>query len=92
MTSLQARVEGLATTNALMKEDLSISRSQGEKVQGENRRLRQEVEKLRVVERRRSTATTEAIMEGGNTSGAVEKKTSVVQASQVIVSKYPSNH
>lgn len=79
VTSLQARVEGLATTNALMKEDLSISRSQGEKVQGENRRLRQELEKLRVVERRRSTNT--EVLEAGSTSGAVEKKTSVVQAS-----------
>ena len=90
VTSLQARVEGLATTNALMKEDLSISRSQGEKVQGENRRLRQELEKLRVVERRRSTNT--EVLEAGSTSGAVEKKTSVVQASLVIVSKYSTNH
>ena len=56
VTSLQAKVEGLATTNALMKvtitmvmvmvmmvmsqEDLSISRTSAEKIQAENKRLR----------------------------------------------------
>ena len=47
MTSLQAKVEGLATTNALMKEDLSIARASQDKAAAENKRLRAELERLR---------------------------------------------
>jgi len=52
VTSLQAKVEGLTTTNALMKEDLSITRTSNDKIQAENRKLKGELEKLRKLEKR----------------------------------------
>ena len=55
VTSLQAKVESLATTNALMKEDLSITRSSNDKIQAENRKLKGEMEKLRKVENKKSS-------------------------------------
>ena len=55
VTSLQAKVESLATTNALMKEDLSITRSSNDKIQAENRKLKGEMEKLRKVENKKNS-------------------------------------
>lgn len=52
MTSLQAKVESLATTNALMKEDLSITRTSNDKIQAENRKLKGEMEKLRKLDKK----------------------------------------
>ena len=56
VTSLQAKVESLATTNALMKEDLSITRSSNDKIQAENRKLKGEMEKLRKLENSKKTS------------------------------------
>ena len=47
MTSLQGKVESLTTMNALMKEDLTISRSNMQKTLAENKRLAEELDKFR---------------------------------------------
>lgn len=76
VTNLQAKVEGLTTTNALMKEDLSISRTSVEKIQGENRRLKGELEKYRKIEKK--SESSQDIHKQGQQE---EKRTSVVQTS-----------
>jgi len=76
VTSLQAKVEGLTTTNALMKEDLSISRNNVEKIQAENRRLKGELEKFRKIEKK-SESLPEILKQGQQE----DKRTSVVQTS-----------
>ena len=45
---MQSKLEGLSTTNALMKEDLSIGRTALAKSQEENRRLILQIERLEV--------------------------------------------
>ena len=45
---MQSKLEGLSTTNALMKEDLSIGRTALSKSQEENRRLILQIERLEV--------------------------------------------
>ncbi len=47
VTNLESKVEGLATTNALMKEDLSISRREMLRKQEENNRLQLELQRAR---------------------------------------------
>ena len=74
MTNLQAKVEGLTTTNALMKEDLSISRKSVDKIQAENRRLKNELEKFRKIEKK--SESSQDIHKQGQPE---EKRTSVVQ-------------
>lgn len=71
VTSLQAKVEGLATTNALMKEDLSISRTSAEKIQAENKRLRADLERLRMVERTVEKTAADISGQQGETKSAV---------------------
>jgi len=75
VTNLQAKVEGLTTTNALMKEDLSISRNSVEKIQLENRRLKGELDKFRKIEKKSESSP------DIHKQGQEEKKTSVVQTS-----------
>ena len=43
VTNLQAKVEALTTTNALMKEDLMIARNNVKSLQDENESLRREL-------------------------------------------------
>lgn len=43
VTNLQAKVESLTTTNALMKEDLAIAKNNILSVQEENRQLKKEL-------------------------------------------------
>ena len=43
VTNLQAKVESLTTTNALMKEDLSIARNSYLALQYENKQLKKEL-------------------------------------------------
>lgn len=43
VTNLQAKVESLTTTNALMKEDLSIAKNNILSLQEENRQLKKEL-------------------------------------------------
>lgn len=43
MTNLQAKLETLTTTNALMKEDLSIAKNNFLSLQEENRQLKKEL-------------------------------------------------
>jgi hypothetical protein len=69
VTSLQGKVEGLATTNALMKEDLSISRAAADKTAAENKRLRAELERARA-ERRKAAPEPAAAAPGRRTSAA----------------------
>ena len=45
MSNMQSKIEGLTTTNALMKEDLSICRNALSKTQEENRKLLNKVDK-----------------------------------------------
>jgi len=71
VTSLQAKVEGLATTNALMKEDLSISRTSAEKIQAENKRLRADLERLRMVEKTVEKTAADISGQQGETKSAV---------------------
>lgn len=72
VSSLQEKVESLLTTNALMKEDLELSRQATEKYQIENKRLKAELDKYRNIER---LATEEP------PSGGEQKRVSVVQSS-----------
>ena len=44
MNSMQSKIEGLATTNALMKEDLSICKAALVKSQEENKKLKAQLE------------------------------------------------
>merc|ERR1712093_374407 len=46
VTNLQARVESLTNTNALMREDLAISKRRALGLEQEQERLKQEVESL----------------------------------------------
>ena len=46
---MQSKIEGLTTTNALMKEDLSICRNALSKTQEENRKLLNKVDKSNAV-------------------------------------------
>ena len=85
MTSLQAKVEGLATTNALMKEDLSITRTSNDKIQAENRKLKGELEKLRKLEKR-SEPSHSGSSETSSQPEKEEKRTSFVQVIIVTVS------
>lgn len=85
MTSLQAKVEGLATTNALMKEDLSITRTSNDKIQAENRKLKGELEKLRKLEKR-SEPSNSGSSETSSQPEKEEKRTSFVQVIIVTVS------
>ena len=85
MTSLQATVEGLATTNALMKEDLSITRTSNDKIQAENRKLKGELEKLRKLEKR-SEPSNSGSSETSSQPEKEEKRTSFVQVIIVTVS------
>jgi len=82
VTSLQAKIESLATTNALMKEDLSITRNSNEKIQAENRKLKGELEKLKILEKRSEHDTKS---ENGSTSSEAsvksENRKSIVQSS-----------
>merc|ERR550525_1933173 len=71
VTSLQAKVETLATTNALMKEDLSITRTSNDKIQAENRKLKGELEKLRKIEKKTECST--SAVSSSDTSGHQEK-------------------
>ena len=48
MSTMQSKLEGLSTTNALMKEDLSICRTALAKSQEENRKLVLQVDRLEV--------------------------------------------
>ena len=77
MTNLQAKVEGLTTTNALMKEDLSISRKSVEKIQAENRKLKNELEKFRKIEKK--SESSQDIQKQSQQED--KKRTSVVQTS-----------
>jgi len=43
VTNLQAKVESLTTTNALMKEDLAIAKNNILSIQEENRQLKKEL-------------------------------------------------
>ena len=84
VTSLQAKVESLATTNALMKEDLSITRSSNDKIQAENRKLKGEMEKLRKLENSKKTSDPSAARkastsEPGHQEAKEEKRASFVQ-------------
>jgi len=79
VTNLQAKVEGLTTTNALMKEDLSISRKSVDKIQGENRRLKNELDKLRKIEKK--SESSQDIHKQGQQEERGSKRTSVVQTS-----------
>ena len=80
VTSLQAKVESLATTNALMKEDLSITRSSNDKIQAENRKLKGELEKLRKLEKRVDPCASKASSsENSNQEVMEEKRASFVQ-------------
>jgi len=79
VTSLQAKVEGLTTTNALMKEDLSISRKSVDKIQAENRRLKNELEKFRKIEKK--SESWQDLQQHQNQAGQEDKRTSVVQMS-----------
>ena len=45
MSTMQSKIEVLTTTNALMKEDLSICRNALSKTQEENRKLLNKVDK-----------------------------------------------
>ena len=86
MTSLQAKVETLATTNALMKEDLSITRTSNDKIQAENRKLKGELEKLRKIEKKTECST--SAVSSSDTSGHQEKgekRASFVQVKARIV-------
>ena len=85
VTSLQAKVEGLATTNALMKEDLSITRCSNDKIQAENRKLKGELEKLRKLEKR-SEPSNSGASETSSQPEKEEKRTSFVQVIIVTVS------
>ena len=85
MTNLQAKVEGLATTNALMKEDLSITRTSNDKIQAENRKLKGELEKLRKLEKR-SEPSNSGSSETSSQPEKEEKRTSFVQVIIVTVS------
>lgn len=49
MSTMQSKIEGLTTTNALMKEDLSICRNALSKTQEENRKLLNKVDKSNAV-------------------------------------------
>ena len=49
MSTMQSKIEGLTTTNALMKEDLSICRNALSKTQDENRKLLNKVDKSNAV-------------------------------------------
>ena len=80
MTNLQTKVEGLTTTNALMKEDLSISRKSVDKIQAENKKLKNELDKLRKIEKK-----SESSQDIQKQSQQEEKKTSVVQVSIEVV-------
>ena len=77
VTNLQAKVEGLTTTNALMKEDLSISRKSVEKIQAENRKLKNELEKFRKIEKK--SESSQDIQKQSQQED--KKRTSVVQTS-----------
>ena len=86
VTSLQAKVETLATTNALMKEDLSITRTSNDKIQAENRKLKGELEKLRKIEKKTECST--SAVSSSDTSGHQEKgekRASFVQVKARIV-------
>lgn len=76
VTNLQAKVEGLTTTNALMKEDLSISRKSVDKIQAENKKLKNELDKFRKIEKK-----SESSQDIQKQSQQEEKRTSVVQTS-----------
>ena len=98
MTSLQAKVESLTTTNALMKEDLSITRISNDKiqvennhfeaiidfffVQAENKKLKGELEKFCKVERRSDNDANPTNSDGQN-SRKEEKRMSFVQVMQI---------
>ena len=82
MTSLQAKVEGLTTTNALMKEDLSISRKSVDKIQAENRRLKNELEKFRKIEKK--SESWQDLQQHQNQAGQEDKRTSVVQVRSTV--------
>jgi len=58
VTSLQTKLETLTTTHALMKEDLSISKKNMEKVTAENKKLRQELERMKLMETVKQDTTT----------------------------------
>jgi len=58
VTSLQTKLESLTTTHALMKEDLSISKKNMDKVTVENKRLRQELERMKLMENEKQEITT----------------------------------
>ena len=79
VTNLQAKVEGLTTTNALMKEDLSISRKSVDKIQGENKKLKNELDKLRKIEKK--SESSQDIHKQGQQEERGSKRTSVVQVS-----------
>ena len=70
-------MEGLTTTNALMKEDLSISRKSVEKIQAENRKLKNELEKFRKIEKK--SESSQDIQKQSQQED--KKRTSVVQTS-----------
>ena len=90
MTSLQAKVESLATTNALMKEDLSITRSSNDKIQAENRKLKGEMEKLRKLENSKKTSDPSSASKASTSDTSShheakeEKRASFVQVKTII--------
>ena len=49
MSNMQSKIEGLTTTNALMKEDLSICQNALAKTQEENRKLLNKVDKSNAI-------------------------------------------
>ena len=91
VTSLQAKVESLATTNALMKEDLSITRSSNDKIQAENRKLKGEMEKLRKLENSKKTSDPSAARKASTSDTSShqeakeEKRASFVQVKTNII-------
>ena len=86
VTSLQAKVESLATTNALMKEDLSITRTSNDKIQAENRKLKGELEKLRKLDKKTDLCASKASSSDTSSHQEVreEKKASFVQVKRLL--------
>jgi len=71
MSTMQSKIEGLTTTNALMKEDLSICRNALSKTQEENRKLLNKVDKSNAVRADQAASSSVLSLKSSTSSSSV---------------------